>query len=209
MKQWTQLGLLLATLFVCQAAEAFTANINPGTRSVYLRVGDGAYTGLASSGGTPGNLAVVNVVSVSVAPTAVGNGVSQTMSTNATNSRSFYDNYEFCNLPGEVYIGGFFRRPGSTGASTAILSVTSPLNLVDADGDTIPFSQINWLSTGNGDGNAAQPVPAGTFTGSSQTLSSFPVNTWRESCHSFRYQNAIIRASGTYTGRVTYTLSVP
>jgi hypothetical protein len=209
MKHWIQLGLLLATLFVCQAAEAFTATLAAGTRSVYLRVGDGGYTGTANNNGTPRSVATVNMVSVAVAPTDVGNGVDQAMTSNATNNLSYYDNYAFCNLPQEVYIGGFFRRPNSSGASSATLSVTSPANLVDADGDTIPFSEISWLSTGNGDGAAVQPVPAGSFTGGAQTLATFPVNTWRESCHSFRYENSAIRASGNYTGRVTYTLAVP
>lgn len=210
MKHWIQLGLLLATLTVCQAAEAFTAILAAGTRSVYLRVGDGRYTGLANAGGTPGSLATVNLVSVTVAGVNVGNGVDQPMTSNATQANSFYDNYAFCNLPGEVYIGGFFRRPNSGGgASSATLSVTSPANLVDGDGDTIPFSEISWTSSGNGDGAAVQPVPAGTFTGGAQTLASFPVNTWRESCHSFRYENTAVRASGTYNGRVTYTLAVP
>ena len=42
-----------------------------------------------------------------------------------------------------------------------------------------------------------------------QALASFPVNTWRESCHAFRYANDAVVAAGTYTGRVVYTLSVP
>lgn len=210
MKHWIQLGLVLATLFFCQAAEAFTASLTPGTRSVYLRVGDGAYTGLANSGGTPGNLATVNLVSVNVPALAVGNNVDQAMTSNATQSNSFYDNYAFCNLPAQVYIGGFFRRPATgTGASNAILSVTAPANLVDSDGDTIPISEISWTSSGNGDGSAVQPVPAGTFTGGLQTLATFPVNTWRESCHTFSYANSALVASGTYTARVTYTLVVP
>jgi hypothetical protein len=79
---------------------------------------------------------------------------------------------------------------------------------VNATGDTIPFSQISWTSSGIGDAGA-QPIPAGTFTGGTQTLATFPVNTWRESCHTFSYANAASVASGTYTGRATYTLSAP
>lgn len=210
MKQTLKLSLLVAGLVFCQGASAFTAALNPGTRSVYLRVGDGAYTGTANANGTPRSLATVNVVSVTVPAVQVGNNVDQLMTSNATEARSYFDSFAFCNLPNEVYVGGFFRRPtNGTGATTATLSVTSPPNLVDADGDTIPFSEISWTSTGNQDGNAVQPVPAGTFTGGTQTLASFPVNTWRESCHTFRYSNSNIVASGTYTGRVTYTLVVP
>ena len=52
-------------------------------------------------------------------------------------------------------------------------------------------------------------VGNGSFTGGTQTLATFPVNTWRESCHTFSYANAASVASGTYTGRATYTLSAP
>ncbi|HEX3063088.1 MAG TPA: hypothetical protein VHP55_10450, partial [Usitatibacter sp.] len=116
-------------------------------------------------------------------------------------------NFSFCNPPAQIYIGGFYRLPGNTG--TATLSVTtSAASLTNATGDTIPFSQISWASSGNGD-TGAEPIPGGTFTGGTQTLTTFPVNTWRESCHTFSYANAASVASGTYTGRATYTLSAP
>ena len=146
-------------------------------------------------------------VSVSVPAAVLGNGVDQAMTTNAANGVSSWDGYAFCDVPAEVYIGGFFRFPGSSG--TATLTVTAPASLTNAAGDTIPFSQITWTSSGNGDGSAAQPMPAGSFTGGAQTLASFPVNSWRESCHSFRYGNDAVVAAGTYTGRVVYTLSAP
>src|SRR3546814_2320549 len=86
-----------------------------------------------------------------------------------------------------------------------MLTVTAPANLTNANGDTIPFSQISWTSSGNGD-TGAQPFPAGTFSGGVQTLANWPVNTWRESCHTFSYGNDAIVPAGTYSGRVTYTL---
>ena len=188
-------------------AAAYTVNINPGTRGIYLQVGNGSFTGTYSGGGTPGNNATINKVSVTVPAAALGTGAAQQMSSDSTQSLSFYDNYAFCNTPVQVYIGGFFRLPGNSG--TATLSVTtSAANLVDAAGDTIPFSQVSWTSAGNGDAGA-EPIPAGTFTGGTQTLTTFPVNTWRESCHTFSYANAASVASGTYTGRATYTLSAP
>jgi hypothetical protein len=79
---------------------------------------------------------------------------------------------------------------------------------VNASGDTIPFTQISWTSSGNGDAGA-EPIPAGAFNGGTQTLTTFKVNTWNESCHTFSYANAASVASGTYTGRATYTLSAP
>jgi hypothetical protein len=191
----------------CGTASAFVVNINPGSRAIYLQVGNGSFTGTYSGGGTPGNNATVNQVSVTVPAAALGSGTAQQMSSNSTQSASFYDNFAFCNPPVQVYIGGFFRLPGNSG--TATLSVTtSAANLVNATGDTIPFSQISWTSSGNSDAGA-EPILGGTFTGGTQTLASFPVNTWRESCHTFSYANAASVAAGTYTGRATYTLSAP
>jgi hypothetical protein len=188
-------------------AYAYTVNIGPGTRAIYLQVGNGSFTGTYSGGGTPGNNATVNRVSVTVPAAQVGSGTAQQMTSDSTQAVSYYDNFTFCNPPVQVYIGGFYRLPGAAG--TATLSVTtSAANLVNATGDTIPFSQISWTSSGIGDAGA-QPIPAGTFTGGTQTLATFPVNTWRESCHTFSYANAASVASGTYTGRATYTLSAP
>jgi hypothetical protein len=186
---------------------AFTANIGTGTKAIYLQVGNGSFTGTYSGGGTPKANATINQVTVSVPAAQVGNGTAQAMTSNSTQATSFYDNYSFCDPPAQVYIGGFYRLPGNAG--TATLSVTtSAANLTNATGDTIPFSQISWTSSGNGD-TGAEPIPGGTFTGGTQTLTTFPVNTWRESCHTFSYANAASVASGTYTGRATYTLSAP
>ena len=187
-------------------ARAYTVNIGTGTRAIYLQVGNGSFTGLYNSGGTPGNNATINLVSVAVPAAAVGSGVAQQMSSNSAQSVSYYDNYAFCNPPVQVYIGGFFRLPGAAG--TATLSVTTAANLVNATGDTIPFTQISWASSGNGDAGA-EVIPGGAFNGGTQTLATFNVNTWNESCHTFSYKNTASVASGTYTGRATYTMSAP
>ena len=199
--------VLLLAVMAPATALAFTVNIGTGSRAIYLQVGNGSFTGTYSGGGTPGNNATINKVTVTVPAAAVGSGTAQAMTSDSTTSNSFYDNYSFCTPPNQVYIGGFFRNTGTTG--TATLSVTtSAANLVNAAGDTIPFSQVSWTSSGNGD-TGAQPIPAGTFTGGTQSLASFPVNTWRESCHTFAYANAASVPPGTYTGRATYTLSAP
>jgi len=197
----------MALLVAAPLALAYTVNINTGTRAIYLQVGNGSFTGTYSGGGTPGVNATVNKVSVSVPAAQVGNGTAQQMTSDSTQAVSFYDNYSFCNPPTQVYIGGFYRLPGNSG--TATLSVTtSAANLTDAAGDTIPFSQISWTSSGNGD-TGTEVIPGGTFTGGTQTLATFKVNTWNESCHTFSYANAASVAAGTYTGRATYTLSAP
>jgi hypothetical protein len=187
-------------------AHAFSVNIGTGTRAIYLQVGNGTFTGTYNSGGTPGNNATINLVTVTVPAASVGSGVAQQMSSNSAQSLSYYDNYAFCNPPIQVYIGGFVRLPGAAG--TATLSVTTAANLVNATGDTIPFTQIGWASTGNGDAGA-EAIPSGAFNGGTQTLATFNVNTWNESCHTFSYKNTASVASGTYTGRATYTMTSP
>lgn len=185
---------------------AFTIAITPGTRALYLQVGAGSFTGNYNTGGTPLNNSTVNVVSVVVPANAVGTGGPRVMTTNSTQANSYWDGYAFCNVPAQIYIGGFFRQPGVTG--TAVLSATSPATLQTASGSTMPFSQISWTSSGNGD-TGAQPIPAGTFNGATQTLTSFGANSWNESCHTFSYANAAVVGAGVYSGRVTYTLSAP
>jgi hypothetical protein len=199
---------IVALTSIPQSATAFTINITPGTRVVYLVVGNGSFTGTLQGGGTPGANATVNTVSVTVPAAAVGSGTAQLMNTNSTQANSFWDNFVFCSpATQQVYIGGFFRMPGAAGNAT--LTVSTPVGgLVNAGGNTIPFSQISWASSGIGD-TGAQIIPAGTFTGGVQTLASFAVNTWNESCHTFSYLNASVVAAGTYTGRATYTLSAP
>lgn len=173
------------------AAQAFVVNINNGSRQLYFRVGD------------PGT--GINTISVSVPAGVLGNGVAQQMRSDAVETDSEYDGFAFCNLPNEVYVGGYYRRPGN-GGGNATLTIDPPADLTSTGGTTIPFSAVSWTSSGNGD-SGAQPFPAGSFSGASTI--SFPANTWRESCHSFKYANTAVVAAGTYTGRVRYTLSAP
>lgn len=203
----TTRALLVAVMCGACAVSAYTVNINSGTRAIYLQVGNGSFTGTYNGGGTPGVNATINKVTVSVPAAQVGNGTAQQMTSDSTQAVSFWDNYSFCNPPIQVYIGGFFRSPGTTGTATLSVS-TSAANLVDAAGDKIPFSQISWASSGNGD-TGTEAIPGGTFTGGTQTLATLAVNTWNESCHTFSYKNTSSVAAGTYTGRATYTLSAP
>jgi hypothetical protein len=167
-------------------------------------VGIGSYSGTYQSGGTPLNNAQVNVVSVTVPASAVGSGTAQAMTSDSTQAVSFYDNFVVCNPPAQVYIGGWVRTPAGTG--TGVLSVTSPATLTSGT-TTIPFSQISWTSTANG--NTTPDIPAGAFNGGTQTLRNIAAGNWVENCHTFSYANTNVVAAGTYTGRVTYTLALP
>ncbi|MGE0722713.1 MAG: hypothetical protein AB7G24_14580 [Novosphingobium sp.] len=186
------------------AADAYTITITPGSRALYLQVGAGGYSGYYISGGTPGNNSTINTVSVTVPAASVGSGTALAMTSNSTASQSPIDGYTFCNPPSQVYIGAW-SRPGS-GGGVATLTVTSPANLTSG-GDTIPFSQISWVMSGNGD--VVFQFPNGTFTGGTQTLANFPANSWKEQCMTFSYANTVVPAAGTYKGRATYTLSLP
>ncbi len=195
-------GLLCA--FGAQTAHAYVITITAGPRSIYLQVGAGGYAGTYSSGGTPGNNATINVVSVSVPAAVVGSGAAQAMTSNSNVAQSPIDGFVFCNPPTQVYIGAW-SRPGSR-PGVATLTVTSPVNLTSGT-DTIPFSQISWVMSGNGD--TVFQFPNGTFTGTTQTLATFQANTWKEPCMTFSYANSVVPAAGTYTGRAVYTLSLP
>ena len=186
-------------------AHSFSATITPGARAIYLQVGNGTSTGLYNAGGTPGNNATVNLVSVTVPAAQVGNGTAQAMTTNSTTTNSFYDGFTFCTVPTQVYISGFFRLPGSIGSATLSVDTSTPLTTA---GSSISFTKISWVSSGIGD-TGAQVIPSGTFTGATQTLATLAVNTWNESCHTFSYLNDQVVGSGTYTGQATYTLSAP
>ena len=197
--------LVLATAGIGNAC-AYTVTIGVGAKAAYLRVGDGTIAGgNYNGGGTPAANTTVNLVSVTVPAAVVGNTVDQAM-TGSGRLSSDLDGFAFCNA-GQVYISTFFRLPTAVSQS-ATLRVTSPTTLTNAGGDTIQISQISWTSSGNGDAGA-QPIPAGTFTGGTQTLATLQSNLWNESCHSFVYGNDAILAAGTYNARVTYTLATP
>ena len=188
------------------ASHAFLVTITPGPRALYLQVGAGAITGgNFNAGGVPGNNATINRVSVTVPAASLGAGT-QPMTTDSTVTASPYDGFSFCAVPAQVYIGGMYRTPGA--AANATLTATAPANLVNGSGNTIAFNTISWISGGSGDATAT--VPSGTFVGgAAQTLYSVTRNNWFESCFQFNYANLQLAPSGTFTGRVSYTLTAP
>lgn len=201
-----RVATLLSAALACAGAQAFVVTITAGTRSIFLQVGAGTMTGgNFKSGGTPGNNSTINRVSVAVPAANLGAGT-RAMTSDSTVTASPWDGFAYCTVPAQVYVGGFYRTPG-TGAN-ATLTATAPASLVNATGDTIPFNTISWVSGGAQD--ATPTIPSGTFVGgTSQTLLSITRNTWFESCLQFNYANAQLVGSGTFTGRVSYTLTAP
>ena len=205
-------GLVLCVALLASASHtvcAFTVTIAAAApKTVYLQVGVGGFTGNYNAGGTPGNNATVNKESVAVAAAAVGNATAQAMATDSTVGASSYDGFAFCNVPAQLYIGGFYRTTTAGGGSVNV-TATVPAALVDAGGDTLSFARISWTTGGNGD-SGSEPFPAGSFSaGAVQTVGTIAQNQWAESCWTFSYSNTTFPAAGTYTGRVLYTLTAP
>jgi hypothetical protein len=221
---------LLGVAFLTAAsgvAHAYTVTLDADApQTIYLQVGVGSFTadycggttyppthtapacGPAYGGGTPEKNTTINTVSVTLTTGTVGNKTAQPMTTNSTAANSFLDGYAFCTVPSQLYIGGFFRTSGATTAA-ATITATVPAALTSTTGGTIPFSQIQWTTSGNGD-TGAEPFTAGTFVdGGVQTVGSMASNSWNESCWTFSYLNTIVPAAGTYTGAVLYTMSAP
>lgn len=191
------------------SVQAYTVTITAGTRTIYLQVGIGSFTGTLSGGGNPGVNTTTNVVSVTVPAAQVGTGATQAMTTNSTVATSFWDNFTFCSPPAQLYVGGFYRVPGTSSGAVASLTASVPSTLSNGSGGTISFSQISWSSSGIGD-TGAQPFPSGTFSaGSTQTIGTIARNQWAESCLTFSYANTAVVPPGTYSGTVVYTLTAP
>lgn len=193
--------LLLAPL----PSAAYLVAITSGAKSIFLQVGTGTMTGgTFQSGGTAGNNATVNTVSVTVPAANVGSGP-RGMTPNVIVANSPWDNFAFCPYPAPVYVGGYYRAASGTGSAS--LAVTSPANLVSG-ANTLSFNTISWVSAGAGD--ATPTIPSGTFAaGTTQPLLSIARNFWFESCLTFTYANASVIPAGTYAQQVVYSLTAP
>jgi hypothetical protein len=219
---WLLTGLVLASGALPDAG-AFTATLTNGAPTIiYLQVGVGTFTptGSTYSGangttvGAPAANPTINKVTTTLASGVVGNGTAQPMTTDSTATNSFFDNFTFCSVPTQLYIGGFYRTTaaGNTGSISVMANV--PASLTDAAGDTIPFSQISWTSAGiadtNGNGFLPEVFPGGTYVGGGvQAVGTIRQNQWAESCWTFSYRNTVVPAGGTYIGRVTFTMTLP
>ena len=196
----------MACALAAAASHAYVVTITAGPKALYLQVGVGTFTGgNFNSGGIPGNNATINRVTVTVPAASIGAGTLP-MTTDSTVTASALDGFTFCTVPAQVYVAGLFRTPGAS--ANATLTATAPTSLVNGAGNTIPFNTVSWISGGNGD--AIATIPSGTFVGgAAQTLYSVTRNTWFESCLQFNYANLQFVPAGTFTGRVSYTLTAP
>lgn len=86
-----------------------------------------------------------------------------------------------------------------------VVTMNSSVPLVNADGDTIPFSDFSW-TTRDGD------IPAGAFDGTTQqqlvSMNVFyPRGRGMVDYLTFSYSNANVYPAGNYQGRVVYTVT--
>ena len=144
-------------------------------RFIFLRVGTGTERGTN---------ATVDTISFTPPLTALGDGtpVSATLASGDLGT-------------GKVTV----RILGNAG--NVSLAAAAPANLVNADSDTIPWTQISTAVTGG----ATHPTINGggtTFTATGKVVN--VSGDW-----TYTYLNSVIPAGGTYTGTVTYTATTP
>ena len=199
------LAVAIVGVLAAREASPYTATLDPAAPlTVYLQVGVGSFTNDYINGGAAREKHHHQFRIGDPGLGRLGNGTAQAMTTNSTATQSYWDGYTFCSVPGQLYIGGFYRTTGGTTAAAQV-TATVPAGLTDGAGDTMPFSKISWTSSGNGD-SGAEPFPAGTFVnGGVQTVGSMASNTWNESCWTFKYLNNSMPPAGTFTGVVLYT----
>ena len=169
---------------------ALTFVIANGAPQIYLRIGQ--------TGGTD------SVVNFAVTGANAGNGTAilGTVPANA-GAASAAETPNFAVCPGN-YVRIVARARSTVGAPrTASLTVNSTAGIVSG-GNTIPFTQFDWIS------DDAADLPAGAFTGApAQPLTTFITSREVGACHRFRYLNTQVYPSGTYTGNVIYNLQMP
>ena len=192
------LGLVAAVGFIHEAGAVFTFTAFGSPRQVIMRVG---------SANTTVNTVTFNVLNanVSPSPTAVtgtpGNGAPGTTPAGGV----------------DIVVTTRYPDPGAGGRQVT-LTVSSPAALTCVGGSgcgatVIPFSTISWTSynhdptyptfdiqDGTFSGSANQPLTNFTVTGASITMANVLI---------FSYNNTTLYPSGQYTGRVTYTASIP
>lgn len=191
------LGAALAAGFLHDAHAVFTFTAFGSPRRIIMQVG---------SANTTVNNVTFNVTNATLFlnPTPVtgvpGNGTPATTPANGTEIRVTT------------------RIPTNTGGRQVILSVNSSAGLTCVGGSgcgttVIPFSTIRWTSYNKDTAFPGFDIQDGAFNGSAtQQLTNFSVTGGSVTMSNvliFEYDNATLYPFGQYTGRVTYTASMP
>jgi len=150
--------------------------------------------------------ATITTASVTVAGGNVGSGAAQltTAPVSArTGSSCAAANFVFFNAEARANPA---RTATLTANSTSGLSCITPAT---CGADNIPFTQIGWVNAPPAAYNPAT-IPSGTFSGAAaQSIISFLSSNQSQDCLRFQYLNTNIVRQGSYTGVVTFTLTMP
>lgn len=135
----------------------------------------------------------------------VGAAVGITTVTHNVPATNVGDGTPVAGTPGSVIIEASARRANFFSALSTNFIVSADSSTPLSNGtDTISFTNISWTAQD-------EDIPSGQFTGTPAqvilppTRAFWLVRDW----HTFFYNNTQIVPYGTYTGRVTYTVSVP
>jgi hypothetical protein len=188
MRSFASLTCALIIGFLPISSFALRFNINAGTPFVFIQIGYGTLStyGLFGPAGPGQNEEVSFAFPIGVLPgdgtPVVGTPV----------------------IP--IAVIGHNGRRGRGGGSRYIVTMNSSMPLVSGSGDTMPFSEFSW-TTQDGD------IPGGTFVpGATQTL--VTMNRGGRKARglvdyfTFTYANTSVYASGTYSGKVFYTIAL-
>ena len=159
---------------------AFAAVVLPA-HGVTISIGNGAPQLRLTVGSGGGT---IDVVSFNIAAASIGNGVA---------------------IVGAPTITIVARaRATLANSRTATLTADSSSMLRNAaSGGQLSFSAISWTASDS-------DIPSGSFAGmAGQVLATFLNSRQVTTTHTFRYANTQILDAGTYTGRITYTLTMP
>ena len=165
--------------------------------------------------GTP-TAGVVDTVQFNVVNPTVGNSLTSAPSVSG-------NGVAIAASSGGVPISVIMRIPNNANNRRFQMTVSSDAALtcvsVGCGTTTIPFSTISWIATPTPSGtNSAIDFQSGTFVGgSTQSMNTFSTNqpvfrdaiTDISSTLTFSYSNVTAYLAGNYSGRVTYTATLP
>ena len=200
LRHFVESACLLAAAALAMPADALQFPIANGAAQIYLRVG--------ATGGT------TSIVTFDLTGQAgilgTGTPIAGTVAASAGAFSAQTANFPACPA-NQVRIVARARAPGGA-PRIATLQVSAPANLIHAaSGNTIPFSEVGWISSEPAD------IPSGTFAaGGTVVLRNNNINTSQEigTCNQFNFLNVgvypgSVGGTGYYQGTVTYNLAMP
>ncbi|WP_374522128.1 hypothetical protein [Hydrogenophaga sp.] len=113
-----------------------------------------------------------------------------------------------CPMGYSMIVGAGYQNSSSSPANASV-TLSSPAQLTNLEGDGIPFSTITWESYSPDTlQKDSQWIGRGTL-GTTQTLATVPRNTVSEVCFEFTYGSPNLYPAGTYQGTITFTAFTP